>query len=173
VGTHDPNLPPFGPVTGGHLIINSSTVYTVLSWVLYHTVSFDAPSEPMLCYPSALQGGGGWGDCQPVSHSGQFELSFLSRFRTTGDKYPRNTCSGAEKRNLESVCVCMWCPIYSMLSPRSRLSGTTHKWPHAMPCSENRSICHMLDRYYYSTIIARARLKTPKSTPLLIGFHEW
>jgi len=108
---------------------------------------------------SASRGRGG-GNCQPVSHSGQFELSLLSRFRATGDKHPRNTCSGAEKRNLESVCVCMWCPIYSTLSPRSRLSGTTpknDKCPHAMPCSENRSICHMLDRHYYSTITARAR----------------
>ena len=33
-------------------------------------------------------------------------LNFLSRFRTTGDKYPRNTCSGAEKKKFrERVCV--------------------------------------------------------------------
>ena len=126
----------------------------------------------MLCYPSALQGGGAGGDCQPVSHSGQFELSFLSRFRATGDKHPRNTCSGAEKR--ERVCVYVVPHLQYVISEVTVVRYNPKKMTNAhMPYSENWSICHMLDRYYYSTITARARLKTSKLTPLLTGFHEW
>jgi hypothetical protein len=124
---------------------------------------------------SASRGRGG-GELSACQSLWTIELSFLSRFRATGDKYPRNTCSGAEKRNLESVYVVPHLQYFisevTVVGYNPKKMTNTH-----MPCSENRSIYHMLDRHYYSTstITARARLKTPKLTPLLMltGFHEW
>jgi hypothetical protein len=57
----------------------------------------------MPCYPPALQIRGG--NCQPVTLD-NLNFSFLSRFRTTGDKHLRNTWSGAEKDILDfRACV--------------------------------------------------------------------
>lgn len=79
-----------------------------------------------------------------------------------------------KKKNLECVCecsvrVCMWCPIYN-ISEVMVVRYTQQKFDNkchmdAIQYSEVRSICHLLDRDYYSTInCARAAHKTQINT---------
>lgn len=74
------------------------------------------------------------GELSAACHSGQFELSFLSRFQATGDKHLRNTnMSGCRERNLalERVCVV---PIYSI----SEVTVVRYNNGH-MPCSASEN----------------------------------
>lgn len=134
----------------------------------------------MPCYPSALQGVGG--NClRPVTlWTDKFELSFLSRFRATGDRHLRNTQNITfgcrEKRNLDLERVCFVFHLQYLRGHGRQVQQKDVQMPHAMhACSEERLICHMsYVKDITSTIItAHVRPKLPKLTSFHTLFRKW
>jgi len=87
LGTRDPNLPPFVPsVTGSRLSINSTSEYCTR-----YRVSFDPHLSPCYVTRQRFKEGGGTVSLSTLT---DLTLSFLSRFRATGDNtFETHACS--------------------------------------------------------------------------------